>query len=113
MRRAKVMASAGPNGSEWLSSIRKILEADTLLKSRYDEDMADTLACDVGFPFTGDANLDVYEFWDGVIEKLKENGYKIVDYVYTDDVDTEIKQRRRLLDHLGEPRRASERKEER
>ena len=91
------MASAGPNGSEWLSSIRKIMEAETLLKSRYDEDMADDLACEIGFPFNGKTNLDVYEFWDGVIEKLKESGYKIVDYVYTDDADTEMKQRRRLL----------------
>lgn len=107
------MGSAGPNGVEWLSSIRKIMEAETLQKSRYDEDMADTLAGDIGFPFDGKTNLDVHEFWDGVIEKLKENGYKIVDYVYTDDTDTEMKQRRRLLDHLGEPRRTGGRKEKR
>ena len=107
------MASAGPNGADWLQSIRKIMEADTLLKSRYDEDMADTLACEIGIPFGNKANLEVYEFWDEIIEKLKENGYKIVDYVYVEDEDTEMKQRRRLLDHLGEPRRISGRKEER
>lgn len=106
------MGSAGPNGSEWLSSIRKIMEADNLLKSRYDEDMADSLANEIGFPFNGNSNLDVYEFWDGVIEKLKENGYKIVDYIYTDEEDTELKQRRRLLEHLGEPRRTGGRKKD-
>lgn len=90
-----------PTGKEWLGSLRKILEADNLMKDKNNERLSDELAESIGFPFTGRDNMDIYEFWDLVIDKLKHCGYKIVDDVYAEDVSDDMKHKRKMVEILG------------
>lgn len=90
-----------PTGKEWLGSLRKILEADNLMKDKNSERLSDELAESIGFPFCNKSNIDMYEFWDLVIDKLKHGGYKIVDDVYVEDVNDDMKHKRKMVEVLG------------
>ena len=88
-------------GKEWLGSLRKILEADNLMKDKSNERLSDELAESIGFPFSNELNIDRYEFWDLVIDKLKHCGYKIVDDVYAEDVSDDMKHKRKMVEVLS------------
>lgn len=88
-------------GKEWLGSLRKILDADNLMKNQNNERLADELADSIGFPFNNRSNMDMYGFWDTVIEKLKINGYKIVDDLYAEAVDENMEHKRKMVEALS------------
>ena len=90
-----------PTGKEWLGSLKKILEADNLMKDKNIERLSDELAESIGFPFKSEDNIDMYEFWDLVIDKLKHCGYKIVDDVYVEDVSDEMRHKRKMVEVLS------------
>lgn len=90
-----------PTGKEWLGSLRKILEADNLMKDKNSERLSDELAESIGFPFTGRENMDTHEFWDLVIDNLKNCGYKIVDDVYAEDIGDDMKHKRKMVEVLS------------
>jgi len=90
-----------PTGKEWRGSLRKILEADNLMKDKNSERLSDELAESIGFPFKSGNNIDTHEFWDLVIDKLKHCGYKIVDDIYVEYVDDDMKHKRKMVEVLS------------
>lgn len=94
------MGESSPKGKEWLGTLRKVLEADNLMKNPNDERLADELADSIGFPFDTRSNVDTYEFWDTVIDKLKSSGYKIVDNLYTEAIDEDMEHKRKMVEAL-------------